>query len=209
MAVPQTYNESAGAKVIKICLCGSRIYVQSTIYDKFLPAFTSYVQDNYQRKGRMGAIVSFPHYQKIRFYLEVAESEGATFATGSMPTADPTDGLWIDPVILTGVDTASRVMREEIFGPVVTVATFETEEEAIELANDNPNGLAAVLLTKDGSRIRRVGEQIEAGLVWANCWLVRELGTPFGGMKSSGTGREGGNYSREVFTVVRTLHIPM
>ncbi|ETS84095.1 hypothetical protein PFICI_02120 [Pestalotiopsis fici W106-1] len=193
----------------EICLCGSRIYVQSSIYDRFVSTFTSYVQDNYKRGGRMGAVVSLPHYRKIRSYLELAASEEAQFVIGEIPAADPQDGLWIDPVILTGVSTSSRVMREEIFGPVVTIAKFETEEEAVELANDNPNGLAAVLLTKDGARIRRVGEQIEAGLVWVNCWLVRELGTPFGGMKNSGTGREGGEYSRDVFTVVRTLHIPM
>lgn len=120
----------------------------------------------------------------------------------------PSSGYWIDPVILTGVSTSSAVMQEEIFGPVVTIAPFNTEEEAVELANDSPNGLAAILLTKDGARIRRVGEQIEAGLVWVNCWLVRELGTPFGGMKNSGTGREGGEYSRDVFTNVRTMHIP-
>ncbi|KAI0142202.1 putative aldehyde dehydrogenase [Pestalotiopsis sp. NC0098] len=193
----------------EICLCGSRIYVQSSIYDRFVSMFTSYVKENYQRGGKMGAVVSLPHYQKIRSYLELAASEDANFVIGEIPTADPTDGLWIDPVILTGVSTSSRVMREEIFGPVVTITAFETEQEAVELANDNPNGLAAVLLTKDGARIRRVGEQIEAGLVWVNCWLVRELGTPFGGMKNSGTGREGGEYSRDVFTVVRTLHIPM
>jgi acyl-CoA reductase-like NAD-dependent aldehyde dehydrogenase len=99
-------------------------------------------------------------------------------------------------------------MREEIFGPVVTIAPFEGEEEAIGLANDNPNGLASVLLTRDGARMRRVGERIEAGLVWVNCWLVRELGTPFGGMKSSGVGKEGGAYSRDVFTNMRTLHLP-
>jgi acyl-CoA reductase-like NAD-dependent aldehyde dehydrogenase len=171
--------------------------------------FTSYVTANYKCGDRMGAVVSAPHYQKIRSYLTLAESEKATFNTGSIPVAEPKEGLWIDPVILTGLSTSSRVMREEIFGPVATIAKFDTEEEAIELANDNPNGLAAVLLTKDGARIRRVGEQLEAGLVWVNCWLVRELGTPFGGMKNSGTGREGGEYSREVFTVVRTLHIPM
>lgn len=157
----------------------------------------------------MGAIVSLPHYEKIRSYLEIAKAENATFVIGSIPVSAPTDGFWMDPVVLTGVATSSKVMREEIFGPVVTIAKFDSEEEAIELANDNPNGLAAVLLTNDGTRIRRVGEQIEAGLVWVNCWLVRELGTPFGGMKNSGTGREGGEYSREVFTVVRTLHIPM
>jgi aminomuconate-semialdehyde dehydrogenase len=197
------------ANATKICLCGSRIYVQSRIYDQFVTAFTSYVKDNYQRGSKLGAVVSFQHYQKIRSYLELAASEDATFVIGSVPVAEPKGGLWIEPVILTGLATSSRVMREEIFGPVVTIAKFDSESEAVELANDNPNGLAAVLLTKDGARMRRVGEQIEAGLVWVNCWLVRELGTPFGGMKNSGTGREGGEYSRDVFTVVRTLHIPM
>ena len=183
--------------------------MQSSIYDKFVATFTSYVTSNFTLGDRVGAVVSLPHYRKIRSYLQLAEEEKATFLTGATPPEDPKEGLWIEPVILTGVSTSSRIMREEIFGPVVTIAKFDTEEEAIDLANDNPNGLAAVLLTKDGARIRRVGEQIEAGLVWVNCWLVRELGTPFGGMKNSGTGREGGEYSREVFTVVRTLHIPV
>lgn len=156
----------------------------------------------------MGAVVSLQHYGKIRSYLTLAEAEGATFELGRIPIEQPKDGYWIDPVVLTNVSTKSRVMREEIFGPVVTIAMFSDEGEAISLANDNPNGLASILLTRDGQRMRRVGEQIEAGLVWVNCWLVRELGTPFGGMKASGIGREGGAYSREVFTNCRTLHIP-
>jgi len=189
-------------------LCGSRIYVQKGIYEEFLKRYVSYVAKNYKCGEKVGAIVSLPHYQKIISYLSLAKRENATFALGSIPETTPKAGYWIDPVVLTDVSTSSAVMREEIFGPVVTIATFSTEVEAIELANDNPNGLAAVLLTKDGARMRRVGEQIEAGLVWVNCWLVRELGTPFGGMKNSGTGREGGEYSRDVFTHVRTLHIP-
>ena len=192
----------------QICLCGSRIYVQASIYESFVKKFTSYVAENYKPKSRLGAIVSLQHYQKIRSYVLLAEKEKAVFELGSIPEENPNSGYWMDPVILTGVSTSSPVMREEIFGPVATIYPFETEEQAIDLANDNPNGLAAVLLTKDGARIRRVGEQIEAGLVWVNCWLVRELGTPFGGMKNSGTGREGGAYSRDVFTNVRTLHIP-
>lgn len=152
--------------------------------------------------------MSLQHYQKIVSYLELAKDENAIFELGTIPSIKPSEGYWIDPVILTGVNTSSRIMREEIFGPVVTITPFGSEAEAIDLANDNPNGLASVLLTKDGARMRRVGEQIEAGLVWVNCWLVRELGTPFGGMKNSGTGREGGSYSRDVFTNVRTLHIP-
>jgi acyl-CoA reductase-like NAD-dependent aldehyde dehydrogenase len=192
----------------QICLCGSRIYVQKGIYDVFLEKYKSYVADNYKCRSKVGAVVSLPHYQKIISYLSLAKKENAKFELGSIPDSSPTDGYWIDPVIITGLSTSSAVMREEIFGPVVTIAPFDTEEEAIELANDNPNGLAAILLTKDGARMRRVGEHIEAGLVWVNCWLVRELGTPFGGMKNSGTGREGGEYSRDVFTHVRTMHIP-
>jgi aminomuconate-semialdehyde dehydrogenase len=153
-------------------------------------------------------VVSVQHYKKIRSYLLLAEKEGGTFHLGAIPPESPNGGYWIDPTILTGLSTDSRVTMEEIFGPVVTIAPFRDEEEAIELANDNPNGLASVLLTRDGARMRRVGERIEAGLIWVNCWLVRELGTPFGGMKNSGTGREGGSYSRDVFTNLRTLHLP-
>ena len=192
----------------QICLCGSRIYVQKTIFDRFVVEFKKYVTENYKCRETLGAVVSLPHYQKIRSYLTIAEREDARFELGSIPKETPDAGYWIDATVLTGVPTSSVVMKEEIFGPVVTIAPFETEEEAIGLANDNPNGLASILLTKDGSRMRRVGEQLEAGLVWVNCWLVRELGTPFGGMKNSGTGREGGAYSRDVFTHVRTLHIP-
>ena len=109
-------------------------------------------------------------------------------------------------MVLSDIDTDSSVVREEIFGPVVTVCAFDTKEEAIRLANDNPNGLASVVMTSDV--LRRVGERIDAGLVWVNCWLVRELGTAFGGMKNSGTSREGGAHSRDVFTNVRTILVP-
>lgn len=192
----------------EICLCGSRIYVQETIYETFVKKYTKYVAENYQAGNTLGAIVSLSHFHKIISYLELAKREDATFKLGRIPDRSPVGGYWMDPVILTGLSTSSAVMREEIFGPVVTIAPFRDEVHAVELANDNPNGLASVLLTKDGARMRRVGEQIEAGLVWVNCWLVRELGTPFGGMKNSGVGREGGEFSRDVFTIVRTLHIP-
>lgn len=149
-----------------------------------------------------------PHYSKIRSYLTLAAADpNAVFHLGSVPPEKPDGGYWIEPTILT-VSDSSILMTDEIFGPVVTLTPFETENEAIDKANDSQYGLASILLTKDGGRIRRVGEKIDAGLVWVNCWLVRELGTPFGGMKASGTGREGGEYSRDVFTTVRTLHIP-
>ncbi len=156
----------------------------------------------------MGAVVSLAHYLKIRSYLTLAAVESATVNLGSIPPASPENGYWISPVILTDVSISSTIMTDEIFGPVVTICPFGSEEEAVELANGNPNGLASVLLTRDGAWMRRVREILEAGMVWVNCWLVRELGTPFGGMKNSGTGREGGAYSRDVFTNVRTLHLP-
>ncbi|KAJ5890983.1 uncharacterized protein N7473_007211 [Penicillium subrubescens] len=191
----------------QICLCGSRIYVHRTIYEKFLSAFVDYVQENYRCGETIGPVVSREHYTKISSYLKQAKEEGANFLTGEIPSEMPQKGFWITPTVLANLRTDSRIMRDEIFGPVVTVSTFGTEEEAVELANDNPNGLASILMTKDLSRMRRVGERIDAGLVWVNCWLVRELGTAFGGMKASGIGREGGAQSRDVFTNLRTLHV--
>lgn len=192
----------------QICLCGSRIYVQRAVYDDFLPAFVDYVKKHYRCGETVGPVVSLEHYSKIRSYLLIAQQEAATFHTGQVPEEEPRHGYWIPPVVLSDMCTDSSVVREEIFGPVVTVCPFDTEAEAIRLANDNPNGLASVVMTDDVSRMRRVGERIDAGLVWVNCWLVRELGTAFGGMKASGTGREGGAHSRDVFTNVRTMHVP-
>ncbi|OJJ52375.1 hypothetical protein ASPSYDRAFT_137881 [Aspergillus sydowii CBS 593.65] len=191
----------------QICLCGSRIYVHQAIYAEFLAALVEFVRTHYVCGETVGPVVSLQHYAKVRSYLVQAQGEGATFHTGEVPDEVPQHGFWITPTVLSGVGVDSRIMREEIFGPVVTVAPFQTEEEAIALANDNPNGLASVLLTNNLSRMRRVGERIDAGLVWVNCWLVRELGTAFGGMKASGMGREGGAHSRDVFTNVRTLHM--
>jgi acyl-CoA reductase-like NAD-dependent aldehyde dehydrogenase len=195
----------------EICLCGSRIYVERGAYADFVREFTEYVGRKYVLRETVGAVASWQHYDKIRGYLQLAAEEEVTFRLGGVPPElDKNDnqGYWIAPVVLTDVAPESALQRDEIFGPVVTIAAFDTEEEAVRLANDSEYGLAAILLTTDGARMRRVGEQIEAGLVWVNCWLVRELGTPFGGIKNSGTGREGGEYSRDVFTVVRTLHLP-
>ncbi|KAK4175832.1 putative aldehyde dehydrogenase [Triangularia setosa] len=195
----------------EICLCGSRIYVEKSAYSDFVREFTAYVKEKYIVGQTVGAVASIQHYDKIRRYLELAVEQKATFHLGSAPPTlheDGTQGYWIEPTILTDVAKDSAIQIDEIFGAVVTITPFDNEEEGIQLANDSEYGLAAILLTTDGARMRRVGEQLEAGLVWVNCWLVRELGTPFGGMKNSGTGREGGEHSRDVFTVVRTLHLP-
>lgn len=197
----------------EICLCGSRIYVEASVYEEFVSAFTEYVAKTYRLGETMGAVVSLQHYDKIRGYLETARAQGMTFQTGEVPPAlqapgeDAASGYWIRPTVLTDVPADSSLLRDEIFGPVVTIVPFADEAEAVARANASEYGLAAVLLTTDGARMRRVGEQLQAGLVWVNCWLVRELGTPFGGMKNSGTGREGGEYSRDVFTVARTVHL--
>jgi acyl-CoA reductase-like NAD-dependent aldehyde dehydrogenase len=195
----------------EICLCGSRIYVESAVYAEFVDEFEKYVAEKYILGQTVGAVASLQHYNKIRRYLQLAVEEKATFRLGGVPPPldkESNQGYWIVPTILTDVAPESALQKDEIFGPVVTIAPFEDETEAVRLANDSEYGLAAVILTTDGARMRRVGEQIEAGMVWVNCWLVRELGTPFGGMKSSGIGREGGQYSRDIFTVVRTLHLP-
>lgn len=194
----------------EICLCGSRIYVEKSVYEDFVAGFKEYVEKTYRVGETVGAVVSLQHYSKIRGYLEIAQKQGMTFQTGELPPviqAGEDKGYWIKPTVLTEVPADSELLREEIFGPVVTIVPFEDEEEAVRFANDSEYGLASVLLTTDGGRMRRVGEQLQAGLVWVNCWLVRELGTPFGGMKNSGTGREGGEYSRDVFTVARTVHL--
>ncbi|KAK3362446.1 aldehyde dehydrogenase domain-containing protein [Lasiosphaeria hispida] len=196
----------------EICLCGSRIYVEESVYEEFLTSFVKFVQDTYVLGKTVGAVVSRAHFDKVRGYLKLAEQEGATFELGGVPLELDGQanerGYWIAPTVLADVQPNSALLRDEIFGPVVTVSKFKDEEEAVGLANDSEFGLAAVLLTADGARMRRVGEQLEAGMVWVNGWLQRELGTPFGGMKASGTGREGGEYSRDVFTVVRTIHLP-
>lgn len=193
----------------EICLCGSRIYVDQSIYEDFVGEFAEHVRQTYVPGKTMGAVVSKAHFEKITGYLQLASTEGAKVLTGLDKTGGlPDGGYWVEPTVLTGLGETSKVIKDEIFGPVVTISPFQDESEAIRLANDSEYGLAAVVLTADGARMRRVAEQLEAGLVWVNGWLQRELGTPFGGMKGSGTGREGGEYSRDVFTVVRTVHLP-
>lgn len=193
----------------EICLCGSRIYVEDSIHDEFVNQFVEHVKESYVLGESVGPVASEAHYSKIRGYMLLAREEKALFMAGGIPSElSPGRGYWIEPTVLTDVRQDSKIMKDEIFGPVVTISRFGGEEEAIQLANNSEYGLAAVVLTNDGARMRRVSEQLEAGMIWVNSWLQRELGTPFGGMKASGTGREGGEYSRDVFTVVRTVHVP-
>ena len=188
----------------EVCLSGSRIYVERPIYDEFLTKFVEEtkklkVGNPFDENTNVGALVSEEHYNKVTSYLEIAKEEGGTFLTGGK-AADMKKGFFVEPTIITGLGEDSRCVREEIFGPVVTVAPFDTEEEVIEKANDTNYGLGASVWTTNVKRAARISSQIEAGMVWVNTWFLRDLRTPFGGQKHSGIGREGGAYSFDFYT---------
>ncbi|CAG8531911.1 3878_t:CDS:10, partial [Acaulospora morrowiae] len=197
----------------EICLCCSRIFVQSSIYRKFLDAFVPkasslIVGDPSDPNTQVGALVSKEHMEKVLGYIELAKSEGGVIECGGrrkLMTGEFNEGYFVEPTVITNVSPSSRVAQEEIFGPVVTVHPFETEEQVIKLANDSPYGLSCSVWTENGSRQRRVAENIYVGTCWVNCWMVRDLSMPFGGMKQSGLGREGGEWWMSFFTNMKTI----
>ena len=199
----------------QICLCGSRILIQRGIYEKFKKEFVArtdqmIVGNPLEDESRLGAIVSKPHYEKILSYIELAKEEGGSILTGGVPVkldGDLSKGWYIRPTIIEGLDQRCRTNQEEIFGPVVTIQPFDTEEEVIELANSNDYGLAATIWTSDLSKAHRCSERIKSGIIWVNCWLQRDLRTPFGGMKNSGVGREGGWEALRFFTEPKNVCI--
>jgi aminomuconate-semialdehyde/2-hydroxymuconate-6-semialdehyde dehydrogenase len=183
----------------QICLCTERVYVQREIFADFTAALAA-------RAGQLtgyGPMISAEHRDKVLSYYRLAVQEGATvLAGGGVPAfGDERDGgFHVQPTVLTGLPQDARTVQEEIFGPVCHVAPFDTEDEAIALANDSPYGLAATVWTRDLARAHRVAPRIETGIVWVNCWNLRDLRTPFGGVKASGIGREGGDYSLDFFS---------
>ncbi|MFG2196416.1 2-hydroxymuconic semialdehyde dehydrogenase [Streptomyces sp. NPDC048639] len=183
----------------QICLCTERVYVQRPVFEEFVAALgkkASELRD-------YGPMISAAHRSKVLSYYRLAVDEGANVvAGGGVPAfGDGRDsGFHVEPTVLTGLPQSARTVREEIFGPVCHVAPFDTEEEAVRLANDSPYGLAATVWTRDLSRAHRVAPRVEAGVVWVNCWNLRDLRTPFGGVKASGIGREGGEYSLDFFS---------
>lgn len=184
----------------QVCLAGSRLFVQRGIYDAFLDAFTAAADamvagDPKDPRTKLGPLSSETHFNKVRSYVDGAVGEGATIVTGGVG-----DGWVIRPTILTGAPATARVRCEEIFGPVVVVDAFDTEEEAVVAANSTRYGLNAMLFTENLSRAHRVAAALRAGTVWTNCFFIRDLRAPFGGVGDSGVGREGGNFSREFFT---------
>lgn len=196
----------------EVCLCGSRIYVERPIYEKFLDRFVKKtkemkVGDPLDPNSNVGALVSKEHYNKVLNYLDIAIEEGGTFLTGGKVIEGMDKGFFVEPTIIIGLGQNSKCVREEIFGPVVTVIPFDSEEEVIEQANDTHYGLSASLWTSDIKRATRVSAQIEAGMVWINTWFLRDLRTPFGGMKHSGIGREGGAYSFDFYTELTNITV--
>lgn len=199
----------------QICLCGSRIYVERPIYERFRNEFvkrTTYMKvgDPLAPVTDLGAVVSRQHLEKIMRYVELAQEEGGSVICGGKLVemqGDFKGGYFIRPTIIEGLPINCRTNQEEIFGPVVTIEPFDTEEEAIEKANGTVYGLSATVWTKDISRAHRVAEKLQSGIVWVNCWMVRDLRTPFGGMKNSGVGREGGVEVLRFFTEPKNVCI--
>jgi aminomuconate-semialdehyde/2-hydroxymuconate-6-semialdehyde dehydrogenase len=184
----------------QVCLAGSRLYVQRGVYAEFMDRFVAAAQalvagDPKDPATQLGPLASEEHYKKVRSYLDGIEADGGTIRTGGLG-----EGWTVWPTVVEGAPPGARVCREEIFGPVVTVTPFGTDDEAVALANDTRYGLNAMVFTQNLSRAHRVSAQLRAGTIWVNCFFVRDLRAPFGGMKDSGLGREGGNFSREFFT---------
>ena len=184
----------------QICLCGSRILVESSVYQRFKEDFVNRtkllkVGNPLDNDTDLGAVVSREHKEKILHYINLAKEEGGTILCGGnqVKLPSPLHGGWyIEPTVIEGLDSSCSVNQEEIFGPVVSLLPFETEDEAISIANSTKYGLAANLWTNNINRAQRLINQLDFGIVWVNCWMVRDLRTPFGGMKHSGVGREGG-----------------
>jgi aminomuconate-semialdehyde/2-hydroxymuconate-6-semialdehyde dehydrogenase len=198
----------------QICLCGSRIFVQKGIYEQFKNAFVSKVRElkvgDPRTEVNLGSIVSEVHMEKILNYIDLAKKEGGSILIGGnrlFLEGECKDGFFIQPTVIEGLSHLCQVNQEEIFGPVVTLIPFDTEEDAIEMANSTPYGLACTIWTDTIQRAHRVAEKIDSGIVWVNSWMVRDLRTPFGGMKESGVGREGGFEAMRFFTETKNVFI--
>ncbi|MHC2997498.1 2-hydroxymuconic semialdehyde dehydrogenase [Tepidiphilus succinatimandens] len=201
----------------QVCLGTERLYVERPIFERFVEALKKSAEN--LKLGRpedpetnLGPLISHEHRRKVLSYYEKAKALGATVVTGGgIPDMPPelAGGSWIQPTIWTGLGDDSPIAREEIFGPCTLIQPFDDEDEVIARANDTDYGLACSIWTKDLSRAHRVAGQIEAGLVWVNSWFLRDLRTPFGGMKQSGIGREGGVHSLEFYTELKNICVKL
>ena len=200
----------------QVCLCGSRVFVERSAYKDFVDRFVAAASklksgDPLDEKTDQGAIVSKTQLDKVEFYVDLAQKEGGKIALGGSAPKSINErchsGYFFQPTVITDLPVSCRVNREEIFGPVITITPFDNEEEVIGYANDTDYGLASSVWTQNLNRAHRVAERINTGTVWVNCWLVRDLRVPFGGMKASGVGREGGDEALRFFTEPKNVCI--
>jgi aminomuconate-semialdehyde/2-hydroxymuconate-6-semialdehyde dehydrogenase len=199
----------------QICLCGSRILIEKDIYHRFKTDFVNLtmslkIGDPLDAASDQGAVISEAHLGKILSYIKLAEEEGGRILCGGKrfyPEGRCSNGWFVEPTVIEGLPYNCRTNQEEIFGPVVTLLPFETEDEALEIANSTQYGLASVIWTENISRASRIAAKIKSGIVWINCWMERDLRTPFGGVKSSGLGREGGFEAMRFFTEPKNVCI--
>ena len=201
----------------QICLCGSRILIQKGIYKKFRDEFVKRTKEltignPLLESTKVGAIVSEVHMNKILSYIDIAKNEGGKILAGGnrvFLNGENMDGWFVEPTIIEGLDNSCRTNQEEIFGPVVTLQSFDTKEEAIALANGTQYGLSSTVWTNDIKRAHTIAQELHTGIVWINCWLIRDLRTPFGGTKNSGVGREGGFEALRFFTEAKNVCIQL
>lgn len=211
----RTTVQSSFANQGQICLCGSRILVEESIYEKFKTEFIARVKamvigDPLDENSKQGAVVSKVHFDKVMGCIELAKQEGGSILLGGnavQPEGRCTKGYFIEPTIIEGLSPDCRTNMEEIFGPVVTLQSFKNEEDALLKANASEYGLAATIWTQDISRANKMAAAVHSGIIWVNCWLLRDLRTPFGGFKSSGVGREGGWEAMRFFTEPKNVAI--
>lgn len=197
----------------EICLCGSRIFVERSIFDRFVEEFVLrtkklIVGDPQNEQTKVGALVSEAHMKKVLSYVDLAKQEGGNVLTGGKQiklSGRCAEGYFVEPTVITGLNAFCRTNQEEIFGPVVTIMPFDTEDEVIGYANSTGYGLSATIWTENLKRAHRVAAQVKSGIIWVNCWLFRDLRTPFGGMKQSGVGREGGWEALRFFTEAKNV----
>lgn len=199
----------------QICLCASRLYIERPIYEKFKQALVAKAKalipsDPLQSESKMGALVSKTHLEKVLAYIELAKTQGGQVLAGGEQvqlSGRCQQGYFLQPTVIENLDNQATCNQEEIFGPMITIQAFDTDEEALTLANDSDYGLAATIWTNNLPRAHQLAEQVNTGIVWVNCWLLRDLRTPFGGMNRSGLGREGGLEAMRFFSESKNVCI--
>lgn len=213
----KTTLHSSFANQGQICLCGSRVFIQEGIYEKFKQALVEKTQQLVvgppkNENTNIGAIVSKSHLEKVESYIALAQEEGGTILTGGARVqleGEYANGYYLQPTIIEGLPYTCRTNQEEIFGPVITLMPFKTTEEVLEMANSTRYGLAATVWTQDLTKAHTIARNLDFGIVWINCWLLRDLRTPFGGMKDSGVGREGGFEALKFFTEPKNVCVKL